>query len=257
MNSLTVLKIGGNIIDVPYMLDKFLTDFATIPGPKILVHGGGAVASEMSRKLGIEPIMHQGRRVTDEQTLKLVTMVYAGLINKEIVAILQKKGCNAIGLSGADGNIVPASKRSSEPIDFGYVGDVDSCKINYSFLSCIIGMGMTPVICPITHDCNGSLLNTNADTMASSIAVAVSKHYSVKLVYCLEKDGVLSNPEDDSSVVPILTTSMYLKLKESGAISHGMIPKVDNAFQALSQGVSDVVIKHARNLNNTFGTIIR
>lgn len=257
MNSLTVLKIGGNIIDVPYMLDKFLTDFASIEGPKVLIHGGGALATEMSKKLGIEPKMYQGRRITDLQTLKLVTMVYAGLINKEIVAVLQKKGCNALGLSGADGNVVPAVKRSPEPVNFGYVGDVNPNGINYSFLSSIISMGMTPVICAITHDCNGSLLNTNADTMASAIAISISKHYSVRLVYCLEKDGVLSNPEDDSSVISLLTPSFYNKLKEEGKISGGMIPKLDNAFLALKSGVSEVVVKHARNLNNSCGTIIK
>lgn len=256
MNTLTVLKIGGNIIDVPYMLDKFLTDFACIKGPKVLIHGGGALATEMSAKLGIQPKMYQGRRITDLQTLKLVTMVYAGLINKEIVAILQKKGCNAIGLSGADGNLVPARRRSPEPVDFGYVGDVDPKNINYPFLSTLISYGMTPVICPVTHDTNGSLLNTNADTMASSIAVSISHHYSVKLIYCLEKEGVLSDPGDESSVISILTPDLFKKLKEEGKISDGMIPKLDNAFLALKSGVSEVIIKHASNLGNDRGTII-
>lgn len=257
MNTITIIKIGGNIIDVPYMLDNFLTDFATIKGPKVLIHGGGALASEMSEKLGILPKMYQGRRITDLHTLKLVTMVYAGLINKEIVAILQKKGCNAIGLSGADGNIVPARRRSPDPVDFGYVGDVDPKRINYSFLSSLISTGMTPVICPITHDTDGTLLNTNADTMASSVAIAISSHYAVKLIYCLEKDGVLSDPNDDFSVISLLTPKLYLTLKSEGKISDGMIPKLDNAFSAYQNGVYEVIIKHARNLKNERGTIIK
>ena len=183
MSQLTILKIGGNIIDVPYLLEKFISDFVKIEGPKILIHGGGKLASELSAKMGIETKMHEGRRITDYETLKLVTMVYAGLINKEIVAGFQKDGCNAIGLSGADANIIPATRRAPQPIDFGYVGDVNPQMINDRFLFSLLSMGITPVICAITHDGNGSLLNTNADTIASSIAIAMSKHYSTKLVY--------------------------------------------------------------------------
>lgn len=257
MNTLTVLKIGGNIIDVPYKLDKFLSDFAQIEGPKILIHGGGALATEMSIKLGIEPKMYQGRRITDIETLKLVTMVYAGLINKEIVAGLQQKGCNAIGLSGADGNIVPATKRSPIPIDFGYVGDVEPSKINDHFLNTLIAMGMTPVICAITHDENGSLLNTNADTMASSVAIAIAREHNVRLIYCFEKDGVLSDPADENSIISLITYKNYLHLKKEGIITGGMIPKLDNAFKAIESGVTEVQIKNAENLNNDRGTILR
>ncbi len=256
-NTLTILKIGGNIIDVPYLLEKFISDFVKVEGPKILIHGGGALATQMSRQMGIEAKMIDGRRVTDLQTLKIVTMVYAGLINKEIVAGFQKDGCNAIGLSGADANLIPATRRSPIPVDFGYVGDVNPHQINDRFLFSLLSMGITPVICAITHDKNGSLLNTNADTIASSIAVAMSKHYTTKLIYCFEKNGVLSNPDDDDSVISLITKDYYLKLKEDGVITKGMIPKLDNAFKALDNGVSQVEIKHASNLNTQLGTILK
>ena len=196
MNTLTIVKVGGNIVDNKEKLENFLINFSKIEGPKVLIHGGGAIASELSPKLGIEVKMHNGRRITDYETLKLVTMVYAGLINKEIVAYLQKIGCNAIGLSGADGNSVPATRRACNPIDWGYVGDVDPDKINVSFLNSLLGRGITPVFCAITHDSNGSLLNTNADTMASSLAIAMSKEFATKLVYCFEKNGVLLDAND-------------------------------------------------------------
>lgn len=257
MSQLTILKIGGNIIDVPYLLEKFIADFVKIEGPKILIHGGGKLATEMSSKMGIEAKMHEGRRITDYETLKLVTMVYAGLINKEIVAGFQKDGCNAIGLSGADANIIPATKRAPQPIDFGYVGDVNPSKINDRFLFSLLSMGITPVICAITHDENGSLLNTNADTIASSIAIAMSKHFTTRLVYCFEKNGVLSDPEDDDSVISLITYDYFQKLKGDGVISKGMIPKLDNAFKAIANGVSEVEIKHASNLNIQLGTLLK
>ncbi len=257
MKELTVVKIGGNIVDKEDALDIFLKDFNKMKGPKILIHGGGVLASEISKKLGIVPNMINGRRVTDHETLKIVSMVYAGWINKSIVAGLQKIGCNAIGLSGADGDSVPATKRAPEPIDFGYVGDVNPANINSSFLESILARGICPVFCAITHDRNGSLLNTNADTMASSVAIAMSRDYNVKLIYCFEKDGVLFNQEDPESIVPLITRSNYEKLKEEGVVSGGMIPKLDNAFQAIESGVSEVTIKHARNLGNGKGTIIR
>ena len=257
MSQLTILKIGGNIIDVPYLLEKFISDFVKIEGPKILIHGGGKLASELSAKMGIETKMHEGRRITDYETLKLVTMVYAGLINKEIVAGFQKDGCNAIGLSGADANIIPATRRAPQPIDFGYVGDVNPQMINDRFLFSLLSMGITPVICAITHDGNGSLLNTNADTIASSIAIAMSKHYSTKLVYCFEKNGVLLDPDDDNSVISLITYDHFQKLKKEGIISKGMIPKLDNAFKAISNGVSEVEIKHASNLNLQIGTLLK
>ncbi|MBR2298503.1 MAG: acetylglutamate kinase [Bacteroidales bacterium] len=257
MSQLTILKIGGNIIDVPYLLEKFISDFVKIEGPKILIHGGGKLASELSAKMGIETKMHEGRRITDYETLKLVTMVYAGLINKEIVAGFQKDGCNAIGLSGADANIIPATRRAPQPIDFGYVGDVNPQMINDRFLFSLLSMGITPVICAITHDGNGSLLNTNADTIASSIAIAMSKHYSTKLVYCFEKNGVLLDPDDDDSVISLITYDHFQNLKKEGIISKGMIPKLDNAFKAISNGVSEVEIKHASNLNLQIGTLLK
>lgn len=257
MKELTVVKIGGNIVDKEDALDIFLKDFNKMKGPKILIHGGGVLASEISKKLGIVPNMINGRRVTDHETLKIVSMVYAGWINKSIVAGLQKIGCNAIGLSGADGDSVPATKRAPEPIDFGYVGDVNPANINSSFLESLLARGICPVFCAITHDRNGSLLNTNADTMASSVAIAMSRDYNVKLIYCFEKDGVLYNQEDPESIVPLITRSNYEKLKEEGVVSGGMIPKLDNAFQAIESGVSEVTIKHARNLGNGKGTIIR
>lgn len=257
MKELTVIKIGGNIVDKPASLEVFLKDFSNYPNPKILIHGGGVLASELSTKMGLEVKMQNGRRVTDSDTLKLVTMVYAGWINKSIVALLQKLGCNAIGLSGADGDIVPATRRSPEPIDFGYVGDVNPVDINSTLLQSLLGRGITPVFCAITHDRNGSLLNTNADTMASSLAIALSRDYYTKLIYCFEKDGVLSDQENPDSIVPLITRANYQTLKESGAISGGMLPKLDNAFSAIESGVSEVYIKHASNLGNNKGTVLR
>jgi len=257
MKSLTVIKIGGNIIDRPEELDSFLMKFIKIDGPKILIHGGGVLASEMAAKLGIKTVMHQGRRITDLETLKLVSMVYAGWINKSIIAKLQKLGCNSIGLSGADGDSVPAVKRSPVPIDFGYVGDVDPAQINSGFLMSLLGRGITPVFCAITHDRNGSILNTNADTMASSLAIALSKDYYTKLIYCFEKQGVLSDPDNENSVIPLITRKNYESMKEAGFIKDGMIPKMDNAWYAIDKGVSEVYIKHASNLNNDKGTVLK
>ena len=257
MSELTVIKIGGNIVDKPDALEIFLKDFSKIDGPKILIHGGGAIATEMSKKMGIEIKMHEGRRITDYETLKLVTMLYAGLINKQIVATLQKMGCNALGLSGADGNSIPATRRSPEPIDFGYVGDVDPNTINASFLKTLLARGICPVFCALTHDGNGTLLNTNADTMASSISIALSRDYCTKLIYCFEKEGVLSDPDNPDSVIPLITYSSFQRLKEEKKIKEGMIPKLDNAFNAIKNGVSQVVIKHASNLDNYKGTTLK
>ncbi len=248
MKNLTVVKIGGNIVDKPEALQYFLNNLNKLEGPKVLIHGGGAIATQLSAKLGIEVKMHNGRRITDYETLKLVTMVYAGLINKQIVASLQKIGCNALGLSGADGDSVPATKRPANPFDWGYVGDVDPLKINTSLLTSLLGRGITPVFCAITHNGNGSLLNTNADTMASSIAIALSQEYSTRLIYCFEKDGVLSDPDDNDSVIPLITKNSYKQLLEEEKVVGGMIPKLDNAFAALENGVSEVIIKHADNL---------
>ena len=254
---LTVVKIGGNIIDKPDDLDRFLEDFANIEGSKVLIHGGGVMASELSTRLGIKTTMHNGRRVTDFETLKLVSMVYAGWINKNIVAKLQKIGCNAIGLSGADGDCVPAVKRSPVPVDFGYVGDVDPSKINTALIMSLLGRGITPVFCAITHDRNGSILNTNADTMASGIAIALSKEHYTRLIYCFEKQGVLADSVNEESVIPLINRKRYEELKAEGVVKDGMIPKIDNAFYAIGNGVSEVVIKHAANLGNDKGSLLK
>lgn len=257
MKRLTVIKIGGNIVDKPERLQQFLNNFQQIENPKILVHGGGSAVTEFSKKLGIEVKMRDGRRITDYETLKLATMIYAGLINKQIVASLQKIGCNAIGLSGADADCVPAKKRVSDTIDWGYIGDIQTNGINIDFITPLLSKGLSPVFSAITHDRNGSLLNTNADTMASSIAVAMSKNYAVKLIYCFEKQGVLYNPADDDSVIPIITEKNYKTLLEEGRVKEGMMPKLDNAFAALNNGVNEVIIKHADNLLNNKETILK
>ena len=256
MKTLQVIKIGGNVVDDPAALKRFLYDFSKIKGAKILIHGGGVMATEMAERLGIETRMYKGRRITDYETLKTVAMVYAGWINKSIVAALQSRGCNAIGLSGADCNIVPATRRSPEPIDFGYVGDVDPSNIGSEELSTLLERGLCPVFCAITHDGKGSLLNTNADTMASTLAIAMTGRYDVRLIFCLEKDGVLLDRNDESSVIPRITEGYFAKLLEEGIIEGGMIPKLENAFAAIGNGVSEVVIKHARNLNNEMGTTL-
>ena len=257
MKSVTIIKIGGNIVDKPEALQYFLNNLQKYEGPKVLIHGGGAIATQLSKDLGIEVKMHNGRRITDEATLKLVTMVYAGLINKQIVASLQKIGCNALGLSGADGDSVPATKRVTTTIDWGYVGDVDPKKINVSLLHSLLAKGITPVFCAITHDGNGSLLNTNADTMASSIAIALASEDYVRLIYCFENDGVLSDPKDNTSVIPLITQNSYRQLLDEGKVVDGMIPKLDNAFKALREGVAEVIIKHADNLLNKKETLLK
>uniref|UniRef100_UPI00404B2F0C acetylglutamate kinase n=1 Tax=Fulvivirga sp. TaxID=1931237 RepID=UPI00404B2F0C len=237
---LKVIKIGGNVIDNPAMLDSFLKDFASLEGPKILVHGGGKKATELSHKMGFTPQMVDGRRITTDQDIEMVTMVYAGLINKSIVAKLQKLNTNAIGLSGADGNTVLATKRPIKTIDYGWVGDIE--KVNTDFLRSVINQGITPVLCAITHDNSGHLLNTNADTIASEVAVAMSDLYDVSLIYCFEKPGVLTDVNDESSVILELNESSYNSLKDEQAIHSGMIPKLDNCFNALKKNARKVII---------------
>ena len=254
---LSVVKIGGNIVDNPDALESFLDDFHQLEGQKVLVHGGGVMASKMAEQLGIETKMIRGRRVTDEDTLRLVTMVYAGWINKSIVVSLQKRGCNAIGLSGADGNTIPSARRSPDPIDFGYVGDPDPAKTNAPFIARLVDGGAVPVFCAITHDERGSLLNTNADTIANTVATACSKLYRTTLYYCFEKEGVLGDVNDPDSLIPVITQGEYEEYKQSGIIAGGMLPKLDNAFRAIEGGVSEVVVLHARNLLNGKGTILR
>ena len=257
MKVLNVVKIGGNVVDNPDSLERFLKMLNLMEGPKILVHGGGVLASEMSAKLGIETIMREGRRVTDLETLKICTMVYAGWINKSIVAALQKIGCNSLGLCGADAAVVPAKRRSPEPVDFGYVGDVNPAEVDSGFINSLLGRGITPVFAPLTYERSGSILNTNADTMASSLAIAMSHYYYTRLVFCFEKRGVLSDSEDDESVIPLVNTASYLRLKGSGTVSAGMIPKIDNAFSALSSGVSEVFIKHWSEILVNGGTMLK
>ncbi|WP_139957551.1 acetylglutamate kinase [Flavicella sediminum] len=237
---LTIVKVGGNVINNPVALESFLTDFAKVEGHKILVHGGGKRATQLAADLGIEATMINGRRVTDATTLEIVTMVYAGLLNKNITATLQKFNCNALGLSGADGNSIQAHKRIVKDIDYGFAGDVDG--INATNISTFIEGGMTPVFCAITHDGKGQLLNTNADTIASTIAVGMSENYEVSLIYTFEKNGVLTSIDDDNSVITDINSEKYTQLKTDGIIADGMLPKMENCFDALQKGVSKVII---------------
>lgn len=248
MQELSVIKIGGNIVDNPEALDSFLKDYAQIPGLKVLVHGGGKVATKISAALGIETQMVEGRRVTDQETVNVVTMVYAGLVNKTLVSKLQSENCNAIGLSGADGNVIKAHKRIVDKgaVDYGFVGDVD--EVNVSLLSKILKDDYFPIMAPITHNGEGQLLNTNADTIASSVAVALSENYKVKLVYCFELPGVMIDINKPESLIKSITAEKYSELKSDGIIVDGMIPKMDNCFRAISEGVNTVFICHAKNL---------
>jgi acetylglutamate kinase len=257
--SLTLVKIGGNVIDQPSLLEKFISDFSKIEGHKVLVHGGGKVASELSRQMGIEPVMVNGRRVTDIDTLRIVTMVYGGLINKNLVAMLQAKGCNAAGLTGADGNTIQAHKRIHPEINFGFVGDID--EVNTLLINSLIHAGITPVVAPLTHDLHGHILNTNADTIAAELAVALSDTYEVQFFYCFEKKGLLMDIEDDDSVIKNVYPEDIDALKSKGVIAAGMIPKVDNIADAITRGVEKVVLCNAEDIttiiagNSHFGTI--
>lgn len=256
MNKIEIIKIGGNIIDNPEALGKFLSNFAKVEGNKILVHGGGKLATEMSKQLGIPVNMVNGRRITDEATIKLVTGVYAGQINKNIVADLQALECNALGLTGADMNIIPAHKRTNSEIDYGFVGDFDTNDINAELLTKIIQMGVVPVFCALTHDQKGNMLNTNADTIASGLAVALSNSFETQLTYCFDKKGVLRDVNDDDSVIEHIDKKYYKTLKQSGAIHDGMIPKLDNSFNAIDNGVSKITIKHADYILEEKGTTL-
>lgn len=275
-------------MDNPKLLREFVKDFAAMPGMKILVHGGGVMASQMQKSMGMVPQMIEGRRVTDEETLKVVTMVYAGWCSKHITSLLQAEGCNAIGLCGADGNVIKASKRApvyvetiGTEVDYGYVGDVSEVSVNAKFIYSLLEKGIVPVFNAINHDGEGNLLNTNADTIASSIAIAMSKYkyrtarevchrceecthcsddgkltHEVDLIYCFEKDGVLYDKDDDSSVIDTITPEKFAQLKSDGIVADGMIPKLTNSFKAIDKGVRKVIIKHASNLSNNTGTTL-
>ena len=246
MDKLIIIKIGGNIIDDENKLSSFLHDFAAIKANKILVHGGGKLASRLAEQMNIPQQMIDGRRITDAETLKIVTMVYAGYINKNIVAQLQAKGCNAFGLTGADGNTILAHKRVHPTMDYGFVGDVDA--INKSLLTTLLHAGLCPVLAPITHDKAGQLLNTNADTIAQETAKALSAFYDTELIYSFEKNGVLLDIENENSVIKKLNVAYYSQLKTEGKIFAGMIPKLDNAFSALKNGVNKVIIGKAEEI---------
>lgn len=241
-----VVKIGGNIIDDDKKLASFLASFAALPGRKVLVHGGGKLATRLAQQMGVEQQMIDGRRITDAETLKIVTMVYGGFVNKNIVAQLQQHGCDAIGLTGADGNLVKAHKRQHPTIDYGFVGDVDS--VNAGLLEVLLDRNITVVAAPLTHDGNGTMLNTNADTIAQEIATALAARYAVSLVYSFEKAGVLLDVNNDDSVIPVIAPAYYTELKDKQLIFAGMLPKLDNAFAALGRGVQKVIIGKAEEL---------
>jgi len=254
MKTLEIIKIGGNILNDQHQLNKFLDEFTKLDHPKILVHGGGSSASDMCQKLNIPIQMEDGRRITDGPTLDVAVMVYAGLINKTIVAKLQAQSSNALGLSGADLNVISAQKRNDTEIDFGFVGDIDRESFNTYFLNRLLDEQIIPVISAITHDSNGQLLNTNADTIASTLAAALCQTCEVKLSYCFEKVGVLQNIDDANSLIELLNKETFTNLKAEGVIKDGMIPKLDTAFDALNQDVQNVYIKHAQNLSKQTGT---
>lgn len=266
MKALTVIKVGGKIVEDETSLTQFLKGFSSVEGPKVLVHGGGRSATKVASKLGIESVMIGGRRVTDSDMLDVVTMVYGGLVNKNIVARLQAMGINALGLTGADINIMLSHKRplkkirmddgTEQMVDFGFVGDVD--KTDGRMLATLIEEGITPIMAPLTHDGQGSLLNTNADTIASETAKALAPFFDVTLLYCFEHEGVLSNPDDEDSVIPLITSENFKQLQEDGTVSGGMIPKIENALSAINEGVRQVIIKKADSIGkNNLGTTIR
>lgn len=240
---LTIIKIGGNVVDNPTLRENFLNDFAQIPSPKILVHGGGKIATQVAVKLDVETMMVEGRRITDKAMLDVVTMVYGGLVNKTLVAQLQSRSVNTIGLTGADAGVILSRKRPVKDIDYGFVGDIE--KVDNVFIDSLLKQNLTPIFAPLTFDVEGNMLNTNADTIAQALAIAMSKNYAVNLVYCFEKKGVLTDVDDDNSVIPKLQKFYYEQLKAKGAIHTGMIPKLDNAFKAIDAGVSQVTICHA------------
>lgn len=254
MQKLTIIKVGGKIVEEEQSLQKLLTDFAKIEGYKLLVHGGGRSATKLAERLGIENRMVDGRRITDKSTLEVVTMVYGGLVNKNIVAGLQALGIDALGLTGADLNIIRSEKRPVKDIDYGYVGDVK--QVNAGMLSNLITQNIIPVLAPLTHDKHGNILNTNADTIGGETAKALAKIFDVELVYCFEKKGVLMDENDEDSVIPMLDKADFENLVEKKIIQGGMIPKLQNAFQSLEAGVKKVIITEASQLGKNTGTVI-
>ena len=252
---ITIVKVGGAVVEDEAQLAQLLKDFCAIEGKKVLVHGGGRRATQVAAKLGIESKMVNGRRITDADLLSVVTMVYGGLVNKNLVARLQAHGENALGLTGADMDVIRSHRRPlKDGVDFGYVGDVD--RADGVMLSRLIEAGIVPVMAPLTHDGQGHILNTNADTIASETAKALAPYYDVTLIFCFEKKGVLRNPDDDDSVIPAITRTDFIKYKEDGIISGGMLPKIENALNAIDAGVSRVIITLATALDGNSGTII-
>ena len=263
--TLNIIKVGGGVVEDQASLASLLNQFAALEGRKVLVHGGGRLATAMAANLGIESRMVGGRRITDEEMLRVVTMVYGGLVNKNIVAGLQAKGVKAIGLTGADGDVIRSHKRplkrvsmgdgTEQMVDFGFVGDVD--KVDAQLLVQFIETDIVPVVAPLTHDGEGHILNTNADTIAASVACALAEHYDVTLTFCFEKPGVLRNADDDSSVIPVIDEAQARNLIAEGIIAGGMIPKIENAFGAIHQGVRQVIITHSDNVDGSRGTTIK
>ena len=260
MNKLYIIKIGGNVLDNPEALKKFLQDFSHIREPKILVHGGGKLATKVGEQLGIEAKFVRGRRITDAETLSVATMVYAGLVNKQLVAQLQHLDCNAMGITGADGNLIKAVKRPVSDIDYGFVGDIHPDNVNSLLLFFLLKQNVVPVFASLTH-AEGTMLNTNADTIASVLAVALSKHFDVRLIFCFEKKGVLQNVEDETSIIRLLPERLYREHLNNGSFVDGILPKLENAFAAINAGVKEVLIGDAGHLlhntgQETEGTLI-
>lgn len=252
MDRLTIIKVGGKVVEESESLNALLDQFSKISGNKLLVHGGGRTATEIARRLGIETKMVDGRRITDSDMLEVVTMVYGGLVNKKIVAGLQARDMNAVGLTGADLGLIKAHKRPVQEIDYGFVGDVDD--VNARELRMLIDENVIPVVAPLTHDANGQLLNTNADTIASELAVELSNYFKVYLFYCFEKRGVLTDPNDETSVIYDLDYKLFDEYKNEGIISEGMIPKLDNGFRAKAKGVQEILITNPENIATGRGT---
>lgn len=252
MEKLTLIKVGGKIVEEPDTLQQLLRDFSSIEGHKVLVHGGGRSATRIASQLGIESQMVNGRRITDAEMLKVVTMVYGGLVNKNIVAGLQALQVNALGLTGADMNIMRSDKRPVKDVDYGFVGDVK--EVNADVLASLIQQGIVPVLAPLTHDKQGNMLNTNADTIAGEAAKALAKYFDVTLMFCFEKKGVLLNEDDDESVIPEIDRASFQKYVAEGIIQGGMIPKLENAFQAIDAGVKEVIITQASEIHKHTGT---